>query len=281
MRCILWTTLISTVLGGDMNQKRHLAFVGLVACFAITANAITITETADYPGGVSLSDPNVGTLDSGANTVSGSLNGSCNVGDCNPGDGLHGDTQDSFLVTVPTGYQITSLTVTTSSVSGPMNFSASFELRNSSLTVVQSTPFLSPLNGTTANLLSAPASSGTYVISVFGQQANAAGAYSLNWTVTMNLAPNVVLPSDAITSLINLINNPYSGLVLTQGQTNSLTDKLNNALTSLLAGQNKQAINQLNSFVNSVQTYLKNGKISAQDANTLIVAATAIITSLQ
>jgi len=162
-----------------------------------------------------------------------------------------------------------------------MNFSASFELRNSSLTVVQSTPFLSPLNGTTANLLSAPASSGTYVISVFGQQANAAGAYSLNWTVTMNLAPNVVLPSDAITSLINLINNPYSGLVLTQGQTNSLTDKLNNALTSLLAGQNKQAINQLNSFVNSVQTYLKNGKISAQDANTLIVAATAIITSLQ
>lgn len=265
----------------DMNQKRHLAILGLLACLATTVSAITPSEPPDYPGGVSLSDPNVGTLDPGANTVSGTLSGSCNVGDCNPGDGLHGDTQDSFLVTVPTGYQVTSLTVTTSSVTGPTNFSASFELRNSSLAVVQFTPFLSPLNGTTANLLSTPAGAGTYVISVYGQQASAAGAYSLNWTVTMNLAPNVVLPPDAITNLINLINNPYSGLVLTQGQVNSLTTKLNNALTSVLAGQNKQAINQLNAVVSSVQTYLKTGKISAQDANTLTVAATAIITSLQ
>jgi hypothetical protein len=69
-----------------------------------------------------------------------------------------------------------------------------------------------------------------------GQQALAEGAFSLNWSVAMNLAPLAVSPAQAVTDLINLISNPLSGLVLTTGQANILTDKLNNALTSILAG---------------------------------------------
>lgn len=268
-----------------MNRNRYAIILGLLVCLTATVNAINVTETTDFPGGVNFTfDPSVGTLDQGANTVSGSLAGNCLTGtfglSCNPGTIAGGDSQDSFLLTVPTGYQITSLTVTTSAVSGPANFSASMELRTATA-VVQFTPFLSPLNGTTANLLTTPVGAGVYAISVYGQQALAEGAFSLNWSLAMNLAPLAVSPAQAVTDLINLISNPLSGLVLTTGQATSLTDKLNNALTSILAGQNKQAINQLNAFVNSVQTDLKNGKISAATAATLTVAANAIITSLQ
>jgi probable HAF family extracellular repeat protein len=86
-------------------------------------------------------------------------------------------------------------------------------------------------------------------------------------------------PSDvAVTILKNLLSDPSLGL--TMGQINSLTDKLNNALASIQAGLNKQAINQLNAFVNSVQVFLKNGNISASAAATLIAAANAIIAVL-
>src|SRR5262249_39981529 len=91
----------------------------------------------------------------------------------------------------------------------------------------------------------------------------------------------LMTPTVAVTNLINLISDPYSGLILTTGQINSLTDKLNNVLTSIQTGQNKQAINQLEAFVNSVQASLKTEKISAETATTLTVAANAIITSLQ
>jgi len=267
------------------NQKTILLALLLCLTVALAAFAFDVTETTDFPGGVSFaSNPSIGTLDNGANTVSGSLNGQCLTGtfgrSCNPGTIAGGDTQDSFLLTVPAGYQITSLTVTTSSVSGPAGLSASMELRTST-GVVQFTPFLSPFPGTTGNLLTAPVGAGVYALSIFGQNASADGPFRLSWSVTMNLAPTVVSPATAVANLINLIADPYSGLVLTAGQTNSLTDKLNNVLTSIQTGQNKQAINQLQAFVSSVQTALKNGKIGEPTATTLTVAANAIITSLQ
>jgi hypothetical protein len=255
---------------------------GLLVCLTGAVAAFSVTETTDYPGGFSFSsNPSVGTLDPGANTVSGSLAGNCLVDSfglsCNPPQAAGGgDTQDSFLLTVPTGYQMTSITVTTSNVTGPAGLSASLDV-HSPTGVVLFTPFLSPFPGTTANLLTAPIAAGVYAVSVFGQQAAAPGAFSLNWSVAMNLAPVVASPADAVTNLINLIANPFSGLVLTQGQTASLTDKLNNALASIQAGLNKQAINQLQSFVNSVQTALKSGKMDAQTAATLTTAANAII----
>ena len=268
-----------------MNRNRYAIVFGLLVCLAAGAglSAFSFTETTDF-GAVNFNGTPIGTLDPGANTVSGSLNGNCLVGTyglyCNPGTAAGGDTQDSLLLTVPAGYQITSLTVTTSNVSGPSGFSASMELRTQAATV-QFTPFLSPLNGTTGNLLTAPAGAGVYALSIFGQNASTTGAFSLNWSIAMNLASLVVSPAAAVTNLINLIADPLSGLVLTSGQSSNLTDKLNNALASIQSGLNKQAINQLQAFISSVQTALKNGKMDAQTAGTLTVAANAIITSLQ
>ena len=55
------------------------------------------------------------------------------------------------------------------------------------------------------------------------------------------------------------------------------TDKLNNALASIQAGLNKQAINQLNAFISSVQSSFKTGKMGAATAITLTAAAIAVL----
>ena len=85
-------------------------------------------------------------------------------------------------------------------------------------------------------------------------------------------------PAAAVASLIGLVSDPTLNLAM--GQVNSLTDKLNNALASIQAGLNKQAINQLNTFVSAVQTLRRSGKISAQTEATLVDAANAIIAML-
>ena len=108
-----------------MNRNRFALILGVLVCLTGAVAAFDVTETTDYPGGFSFtSNPSVGTLDPGSNTVSGSLSGNCvttssTLIDCNPGTVATGDTQDSFLLTVPTGYRMTSLTVTTSAVSSP------------------------------------------------------------------------------------------------------------------------------------------------------------------
>ena len=74
----------------------------------------------------------------------------------------------------------------------------------------------------------------------------------------------------AVSNFITRLSDPT--LALTSGQISSLTDKLLNALASIEVGANKQATNQLNAFINSVQAWLKTGNISASTANTLIAA---------
>src|SRR4051812_41831763 len=143
-----------------------LAFA-LLAGWAGVVSAISFIESTDFPGGASLTDPSVGTLQEGANTVAGSLAGNCDTSSCN---GISaGDTQDSFRVTVPTGYRWSALTVTTSSVNGPASFSASVDIRGPNVLSVDAlfVPRFTPLNGTTANLLTSPLGSGVYVMSVF------------------------------------------------------------------------------------------------------------------
>lgn len=82
----------------------------------------------------------------------------------------------------------------------------------------------------------------------------------------------------AITIFIDQLSDPNLGL--TSGQINSLTDKLLNSLASVQQGAYKQAVNQLNAFINSVQSWLKIGKVSSGTATTLIGAANAIIAVL-
>jgi len=82
----------------------------------------------------------------------------------------------------------------------------------------------------------------------------------------------------AVTIFIARLSDP--SLALTGGQISSLTDKLVNSLTSIQQGAYKQAINQLNAFINSVQVLLKNGNVSSATATTLIGAANAVIAAL-
>jgi hypothetical protein len=85
-------------------------------------------------------------------------------------------------------------------------------------------------------------------------------------------------PTSSVNNLIGMISNPILGL--TSGQISSLTDKLDNVLASVQAGQSKQAGNQLKAFISSVQSSVKTQKISAQTGTTLIGAANAIIAVL-
>jgi hypothetical protein len=87
-----------------------------------------------------------------------------------------------------------------------------------------------------------------------------------------------ISPATAVSNLISLVFNPTTGL--TFGQISSFTDKLNNALASIQAGLNKQAINQLNAFIVSVQTAEKNNKVNVATGTELITAAQAIIAQL-
>ncbi len=183
----------------NSQRNRRTIILGFLVGHTAAVWAVNVTEPPDFSASSNVS---VGTLDSGVNMVSGGLSGACNIGDCNPNSSA--DTQDSFTLTVPAGYQITSLTVTTSAVSGPTNFSASVELDFVAGGIVHSTPSLSPLNGTTANLLTAPVGTGAYRLSVYGQGATAAGAFSLNWLVTMNLAP-------AVSTQTSLANPNFAG----------------------------------------------------------------------
>ena len=105
----------------------------------------------------------------------------------------------------------------------------------------------------------------------FGRRTGLAGGWSVS-----GATPE---PDELVGNLIDVVNDPDTGL--TQGQVNSLTDKLNNALASIEAGLYKQAINQLNSFIASVQTQVKNGKMNSATGTTLIDAANAIIALLQ
>lgn len=85
-------------------------------------------------------------------------------------------------------------------------------------------------------------------------------------------------PAAAVANLVALVNGTELGL--TVGQVASLTDKLNSALASIDAGLNRQATNQLKSFINSVESARKTGKMLASTAATLIAAANAIIALL-
>jgi len=86
-------------------------------------------------------------------------------------------------------------------------------------------------------------------------------------------------PSDvAVDVLKAALADPAYGL--TPGQMNSLGDKLANAYVSIQQGLFKQATNQLNAFVNSVEVAVANGKMSVVTGSALVASAKAIIATL-
>lgn len=169
-----------------LNIPELLVASAFLATVSFGVSASTVSESTDFPGSSSFFPGafSAGTLSNGANTISGALAGNCVIGDCNGASA--GDTQDSVLFTIGTGFQLDSIFVTTSNVSGPAGFSASFDLRNPSTNLVF-TPFL-PLNTTSGNQLTSLLSAGTYSLSMFGQGASAAGAYALDYSIGLNVS---------------------------------------------------------------------------------------------
>ena len=81
-------------------------------------------------------------------------------------------------------------------------------------------------------------------------------------------------PAEANEALIAIVTDLFDG-----GLENSLTVKLQNALSSLAGGNTQTAINQLQSFINQV-TAQRGKAISTSDADMLIAQAQAIINML-
>lgn len=162
---------------------------GLVACaLALTlgagsAQAFTISESTDFPGSVDfVGGTNLGTLDVGTNTVSGSMVGSCED-DFTGGIVCGPDLQDSFLVDVGVGTQLDSLILSTLVSFGPEGFIVDFEFddEGGSLGIQEGTP---PEGFSSPNLALAPIGPGTYAVSlIIGTDVFDFGDYEYSYDV--------------------------------------------------------------------------------------------------
>ena len=290
------TQVVGTIDAGGLSATflnvSHLSiFVGLIpaktdqATLTVTGpSSVTFgtTGTATASGG---SGTGALSFSAGASTgcsVSGSTvsvtdaSGSCSLTATKAGDATYNPaTSVPFAVTLVKADQAT-LTVT-----GP-----------SSVTFgTTGTATASGGSGTGALSFSSGASTGCSVSGATVSVTDASGSCTLtatkaadnNYKSTTSAPFTVTLvpatgAAQMVTALIANLSDPSLGL--TKAQISSLTDKLNNVLASIQAGLNKQAINQLNAFISSVQSSFKTGKISLATANTLIGAANAIIAVL-
>ncbi len=166
---------------GRFNRPILQSVLIVTLLVAAPARAVSIVESINAPGGdFSTGSFSVGALALGSNSVSGSLSGNCVIGDCNNGV-TSGDSQDSFVIQIAGGTQLDSIIVTTANVSGPPNFTASFQVDT-----VGGIPFL-PLGSSTANFLGSPLGAGSYRLSVYGQGASQAGAFALDWNIGLGV----------------------------------------------------------------------------------------------
>lgn len=97
---------------------------------ASSSHAATISETTDFTPNLAIPF-NIGTLDIGTNTISGSLAATCVDFDVNPfvGDSCSFaafDAADAFEFVIPTGSELTSATLTITNLVDVMVFGTSF-----------------------------------------------------------------------------------------------------------------------------------------------------------
>ncbi|MBT2970407.1 MAG: VPLPA-CTERM sorting domain-containing protein [Candidatus Thiodiazotropha sp. (ex Ctena orbiculata)] len=168
-------------------MKKSLTVFCLSLILAGNAQAISVTEGADFPGSISFaaSAYTVGSLEIGMNTISGYLSGECVADTYNCNMSLGTDSQDSFLLEVGNGALIDSLFVTTSNVVGPTGFTSSFNLRDASTDHISESLFA---NVTSDNLVDTFLGPGIYGLSMIGQHADDSGPYSLDWSIEVNMS---------------------------------------------------------------------------------------------
>src|SRR5439155_20946120 len=95
-------------------------------------------------------------------------------------------------------------------------------------------------------------------------------AASCAFTVT------VLTPQGATQQLNDSVNGLVSQGVVSQGNGNALTTKLQAAISSLNKGDTTAACNQLKAFVNQVQAFINNGQLTQAQGQALINSANAI-----
>ena len=179
-------------------STRQLLAGGALALLAANAGAVIVNETGDFAGGASF-DPfgesNIGPMSTGINLISGSLAGTCDLSSgCNGASA--GDTQDSFQIEIAPGQTIAGIYIGTGDVSGPLGFSASMvAYKDSFANNVLFEPSI-PLNAVSGMLALSDNGDGKYSISVYGQGSSEPGAYSLDYTVQIDVSA-VPLPAAA------------------------------------------------------------------------------------
>jgi YVTN family beta-propeller protein len=87
-------------------------------------------------------------------------------------------------------------------------------------------------------------------------------------------------PSDDIVALALYIQGLINTGAISQTDGKTLINKLNDALANVATGKNKTAINDLNTFINKVNSSMKTGKIPKGPGQKLIDDANAIIAKL-
>ncbi len=79
---------------------------------------------------------------------------------------------------------------------------------------------------------------------------------------------------------VKVLSSSLPSYPLSQGQVNSLTDKLASAYVSIQQGFNKRAANQLSAALSNIDSWLRTGKLDATTAATLSATLNAVIAAL-
>ena len=176
-------------------MKQIVAGVAIALGLATSASALTFTESSDFSNVGVITLPSLGTLDTGLNEVSGTLNGSCD----SAGEICFGgpDRQDSFVVTVGAGTQLTDVNIVTEG-GGPLGLTYGSNLRGPDSLVVADNG-VAPLNSPT-NYNGLTLGPGDYLFSIFSLNSDETGSFDFFWrasfSVESTMSP-VPLPAGA------------------------------------------------------------------------------------
>jgi PEP-CTERM motif len=162
-----------------------------LAAASLSAQALTFVETTDLPDAGSFFPGffvSAGTLDLGANTVSGTISApACTIPSGRAFCFLSGDTQDSFLFTVAPNTFVQTVGVTLNNVVGP-GIRITPQLTSQSNAVFVNT-VLTANNGSFPNLQMSTIPAGTYLMSIYFQPDLVGGsARSVPYSVAFNVS---------------------------------------------------------------------------------------------
>ncbi|NNE39571.1 MAG: VPLPA-CTERM sorting domain-containing protein [Marinicaulis sp.] len=188
-------------------------FVSMIAasCMLAGANAfaLTVSETAEFSNELLLTSENIGALDAGVNTISGSLEGFCLVrippsGNSCTGSGLvESDFADAMIFELGSGQAIVAAELEVTNLTAPDGLSIGLISRTDSpvfgLDGLNPELFTNILVAEGIRVLILP---GEVIGDLFGMRvevdSSSTGDFSLDWTVRLTVedtAPEIPLPA--------------------------------------------------------------------------------------